>query len=119
MLTIIGKGFGFTASDLTIHVTDMNPDTPDADCYHVDASVASQYPVKIPCPGRPSVITYPSSGTIARYVYSCTNVRIFHRDSHISCIVKIPDIAPEHLTVNVAVPSGLSASIGVLSSYIK
>jgi len=119
LLTIIGRGFGFHASDLVISAVDYNQDTPDADCYVLNPSDASQYPQTISCPGRPSIIHYPPTALLPNYSYPCTHTRIFHHDSHISCTVSIPNAVPSELTVIVNTPNGKSASQSLLSEYIQ
>ena len=83
-------------------------------------------------PGKPSVLPYPGNPTNLdgfSVPFPCENLRIYHRDTHISCDVAIPVIWPSELKVVVSVQfeknrdgsetEPVSAERRLLNEYIK
>jgi len=112
-ITIIGKGFGFEASGLTITVVDLTQDRPMWEEY---STSNCHYPDGCNYPGIPSVLEAPG------VTYSCTNIRIFHHDSYVSCYIPTPDVNAEEFEITIQTSlrnPPVSASTVFLSTYIK
>jgi len=116
-ITIIGKGFGFEASGLTITVVDTTQDRPEWEAYDAACTYPDQITPKVcPQPGIPSVLVAPGN------VYPCTNIRIFHHDSFVSCYIDTPDVFAEEFEITIQTSlrdPTVSASTVFLSTYIK
>jgi len=112
-ITIIGKGFGFEASGLTITVVDTTQDRPQWEEYQ---TTNCNYPYGCDYPGIPSVLVAPG------VVYDCTNIRIFHHDSFVSCYIDTPDVNAQEFEITIQTSlrnPPVSASTVFLSTYIK
>jgi len=139
LLKIIGKSFGFNAALVGVTVANYLP----IGCYPNYQGI-SQYPLlpkttnvpgiqnNIICPGLPSYLDYPTEPTDLagdQFALACTDVRIYHRDSHIQCLASVPDLNPQELTVTVSVQfepnrdttptAPVVAQRLILSQYIK
>lgn len=128
LLQIVGKSFGFNAQLVTVNVINTAQAVPQASCYP-NAGSNDNYPLlkysdpgfidphhppnpapglekNIKCPGIPSVVEFPGSpitleGNVVSY--NCHDVRIYYRDSHISCLLDLENVQPQELQVVVSV----------------
>lgn len=112
-ITIVGKGFGFEASGLSITVNDHAQDRPQWEHYQTSGC---EFPLGCDEPGIPSTFVAPG------VVYDCTEPRIFHHDSFVHCFIDTPDVFPQELQVTIQTSlrsPPLSASATILNTYIK
>ena len=138
-LQIVGKSFGFNADNVKVTVTDTRQNVgswtikpTDQDTPRLMRGDSSNPESYWQSPGKPSALNYPGNPTTLDGVavaYECTNLRIYHRDTHLRCDIAIPVVWADDLKVVVSVQfednrdttptDPLTAERLMLSEYVK